>query len=106
MGILAKVSAAYSKLKAENAELNKTVQVLEIENSALKEILSQVKERRGKNDVEKVDDREKMKSNKNDLESDDKGKYKINKNESEVEERGRNKSSKRDSTKVKDTGNR
>ena len=40
MSVLAKVSAAYTKLKAENAEMQKTIKILELENLTLKEILS------------------------------------------------------------------
>ena len=39
MGVLAKVSAAYTKLKADNADLQKTIKILELENETLKEIL-------------------------------------------------------------------
>ena len=40
MGVLAKVSAAYTKLKADNADLQKTIKILELENETLKEMLS------------------------------------------------------------------
>jgi len=108
MGILAKVSTAYSKLKAENAELHKTVQVLEIENSALKEILSQSKDRRNRNDAENVDNGGKMKSSKNDFDNDEKGRNKNSKIELENEndDRGKIKTGKRDSAKIKDNGTR
>jgi len=40
MAILAKVSEAYTKLKADNADMQRTIKILELENTTLKEILS------------------------------------------------------------------